>query len=76
MNFNPFERFNPENPDENWYWAELRRQRDKLLMACDWTVLADSPLNQDAWKSYRQELRDLPNLVSDPLDAVFPSKPE
>ncbi len=75
MQFNPFERFNPENPDEDFYWTELRRQRDNLLKASDYTVLPDSPLDQDAWKEYRQSLRDLPESVKDPLHAIFPDKP-
>ena len=75
MTFNPFERFNPENPDENFYWSELRRQRNHLLKASDYTVLPDSPLNQDAWKQYRQTLRDLPASVTNPLDVIFPDKP-
>ena len=75
MTFNPFERFNPENPDNDFYWRELRRQRNKLLKASDWSVLPDSKADIDAWKSYRQALRDLPESVTDPLDAIWPTKP-
>lgn len=76
MKFNPFERFNPENPDNDFYWAELRRQRDKLLKGCDWTVLPDSPVDVAAWSEYRQALRDLPANTTDPKLAIFPTKPE
>ena len=76
MKFNPFERFNPENPDDNFYWAELRRQRDKLLKASDWAVLPDSPVDVQAWSDYRQALRDLPANTTDPKLAIFPTKPE
>jgi hypothetical protein len=40
-----------------------RRERNGRLAACDWTQLADSPLNQtrkNAWAFYRQALRDYP----------------
>ena len=30
----------------------------------------------DAWKKYRQDLRDLPASNSDPTKIVFPTKPE
>ena len=76
MKFNPFERFNPENPDDDFFWSELRRQRDKLLKTCDWTVLADSPVDIQAWSEYRQALRDLPANTTDPKLATFPNKPE
>jgi hypothetical protein len=76
MKFNPFERFNPENPDVEFYWSELRRQRNKLLTSCDWTVLSDSPLDVQTWSEYRQALRDLPSNTKDPKLAIFPTKPE
>ena len=39
----------------------LRVERDKLLTDCDWTQSRDITLsNDDAWKTYRQALRDLP----------------
>ncbi|MBT7004605.1 MAG: hypothetical protein HOA06_07785, partial [Chloroflexi bacterium] len=39
----------------------IRRQRDRLLTASDWTQLPGSPLSDEqvaAFQSYRQELRD------------------
>jgi hypothetical protein len=50
-------------------WASLRAERNRHLAACDWTQLADAHLSQDkkdAWATYRQELRDLPESVTDP----------
>lgn len=43
-------------------WAEINRgKRNKLLRDSDWTQLPDVPLaTKDAWATYRQELRDLP----------------
>jgi len=40
--------------------AELRTQRDKLLVASDWTQVADAPIDQATWAIYRQSLRDMP----------------
>ena len=48
-------------------WSQLRSQRNSLLAACDWTALTDSHLSQDkkdAWFTYRQELRDLPEELA------------
>ena len=63
-------------------WASLRAERNRRLAACDWTQLADAHLSQDkkdAWATYRQELRDLPESVTDPMiittDPTGPSVP-
>jgi len=48
----------------------LRVERDKRLTTCDWTQSRDLTLsNDDAWKTYRQALRDLPASASPSLDA-------
>lgn len=39
---------------------KLRAERDRRLAACDWTQVADAPVDAEAWKNYRQALRDLP----------------
>lgn len=46
---------------------EVRIKRDQLLANCDWTQLADvQAIHDEQWKTnwatYRQQLRDLPNL--------------
>ena len=46
----------------------LRAQRDKLLAACDWRASSDLTLT-DAWRTYRQALRDLPASSSPKLDS-------
>lgn len=56
-------------------WAEIRRQRNALLSACDWTQMPDTPANASAWLEYRQSLRDLPDNI-DPYDPVWPTPPE
>ena len=56
----------------------LRFERDDLLAASDWTQLPDSPLSDSKkveWASYRQQLRDLPSITSDPANPSWPEKP-
>ena len=54
----------------------IRQQRNQLLAQTDWMSFSDSPTMPDAWKKYRQDLRDLPASNSDPSKIIFPSKPE
>ena len=58
----------------NVKWAEVRRVRDTLLSQSDWRALSDVTLS-DAWRTYRQELRDVPNTQSDPFNITFPTPP-
>ena len=60
------------------YIGALRHYRDTLLRESDWTQFTDSPLSDSKkteWKTYRQNLRDLPATESDPENATFPTKP-
>ena len=53
----------------------LRRRRNQLLTESDWTQSRDVFLsNDEEWKSYRQQLRDLPKNT-DPMNPVWPTKP-
>ena len=61
----------------------LRVERDKRLAACDWRASSDLTLT-NAWKTYRQALRDLPATASPKLDSYaeldlssvsFPTEP-
>lgn len=61
-------------PDE-WVWERLRLRRDQMLAACDWTQVADAPIDQAAWAAYRQALRDLPAMTSDPREVIWPEEP-
>lgn len=56
-------------------WFSIRNERNTLLAASDWTVLADSPTSTAAWKAYRQQLRDLPANTADPFNVVWPTPP-
>ena len=57
--------------------ASARAQRDRTLIETDWTQVADAPVDQAAWKEYRQALRDLPSHANWPNlnDADWPVKP-
>lgn len=56
-------------------WARLRHRRDTLLVASDWTQVADAACDKAAWAEYRQALRDLPANTTDPREAVWPTPP-
>lgn len=59
-------------------WDIVRAQRNALLERSDWTQLADSPLTaeqKDAWASYRQELRAVPQTFETPVAVVWPPQP-
>lgn len=45
------------------YMAQMRSERDRLLVACDWTQLTDCQLTAQQvtdYATYRQALRDMP----------------
>lgn len=59
-------------------WSSLRQERDRRLSSCDWTQIPDSPLSTQAkadWATYRQALRDLPAVTSDPAVPAWPTQP-
>ena len=53
---------------------ELRETRNKLLAKSDWMANSDVTMS-DAWRTYRQALRDLPANTTDPANPVWPTKP-
>lgn len=60
-------------------WLNMRNQRSSILDRTDWTLQTGSPLSaakKALWKDYRQELRDLPENVSDINNVQWPVKPE
>ena len=75
-----------EFDDKNTAWTnaaparrmvELRRQRDALLAETDYMALGDVTMT-DAWKTYRQALRDITTQTptDDALSNItFPTKP-
>ena len=57
--------------------ARLRRERDQLLAQSDWRDLPSYPgSNQEAWRTYRQQLRDLPADTEDASNPIWPEKPQ
>jgi len=46
----------------SWEW--LREERDRKIAKTDWRAMPDITLSDD-WKTYRQELRDLPSTLND-----------
>ena len=54
-------------------WVYIRRERDSKLAATDWRASSDLTLS-DAWKTYRQALRDVPTQ-SDPDNITWPTEP-
>lgn len=56
--------------------ADVRRERNSLLAASDWTQVADAPVDHAAWATYRQALRDLPASYSGEGPIPWPAKPE
>ena len=58
--------------------AEMRRQRDSLHAACDWTQLTDVPLpavTKTLWATHRQALRDVPQQAAFPAVITWPTAP-
>lgn len=53
----------------------VREQRNKLIADCDWTQVADAPVDQTAWATYRQALRDVPAQAGFPWDVTWPESP-
>jgi hypothetical protein len=56
-----------EDAMNTWWWKVLRRERNKLLVASDWSQGADVPNDLKAsYVTYRTDLRDLPATVIKP----------
>jgi len=55
--------------------SKLRAARDRALSASDWTQVADAPVDQAVWATYRQALRDLPEAEGFP-DVDLPQPPD
>ena len=66
---------NDEAVTDEIYLARMRYWRDTELARTDWTQVLDAPVDQAAWASYRQALRDLPASNSDPRKIDLPVAP-
>ena len=58
-------------------WEHVRAERDQALADSDWRAVKDRTMSQ-AWKDYRQALRDLPQDHASANDAAdnWPQPPE
>jgi len=54
----------------------VRGDRNKRLADCDWTQLADSPVDKTVWATYRQALRDITAQDGFPWTVQWPDQPE
>lgn len=61
-------------PDE-WVLERVRNWRNAELIKSDWTQVEDSPVDKDAWATYRQALRDLPASNVDAQKIELPVAP-
>lgn len=55
--------------------ASVRAERGNLLAVCDWTQVADAPVDKAAWATYRQALRDVPSQAGFPWTVNWPDAP-
>lgn len=56
--------------------AEVRKERNILLAATDWTQAVDIPQTvKDKWAPYRQALRDVPQQEGFPENITWPQEP-
>jgi hypothetical protein len=59
-------------------YANLRSERNEMLMRSDWTQLPNSGLSEAKvaeWETYRQALRDLPETMTEGLEYTLPEVP-
>lgn len=66
----------PVTDETKWYL--IRSFRTELLARSDWTQIGDAPFTaeeKNAWTTYRQALRDLPQDYGNPNDVMFPEEP-
>lgn len=55
--------------DWDFFLSRLRHERNSRLSYCDWTQAPDTALHSsvvDAWRAYRDSLRNLPEVYKNP----------
>jgi hypothetical protein len=64
-------------PVESVTWDSIRAKRDQIIRETDWTMTPGATVDQGAWASYRQILRDLPQTFAKtgPESVVWPVQP-
>jgi hypothetical protein len=53
----------------------VRASRDEKLKNCDWTQVADAPVDKAVWATYRQALRDVTTQSGFPWTITWPDSP-
>jgi len=53
----------------------VRATRDAKLAECDWTQVADAPVDKAVWATYRQALRDITTQEGFPWTITWPVAP-
>jgi hypothetical protein len=65
--FGPIAPFDPTPYTTEDVAATIKEKRNELLQESDWTQLPDVPqATKDAWSTYRQALRDIPQQAGFP----------
>jgi hypothetical protein len=54
----------------------IRQSRDAKLAECDWTQVADAPVDKAVWATYRQALRDVTTQTGFPWTITWPDEPQ
>lgn len=57
-------------------WKQIRKRRDALLVKSDYTQMPDWPGDKQAWSTYRQQLRDIPQTYSETTQVIWPTVPK
>jgi hypothetical protein len=75
MNHDLTSTLDPDDVPAEWWAERMRLHRDRLLKESDWTQVNDAPVDQQAWATYRQALRDFPATWTAGPTADFPDTP-
>jgi hypothetical protein len=75
MTINLITPFDGDTIPDKHLLERMRLHRDRLLKESDWTQTIDSPVDREAWATYRQALRDFPATWTPGPEADFPDTP-
>ena len=64
-------------PEPEVTWDSIRAKRDQIIRDTDWVMTPGATVDQGAWASYRQILRDLPQTFAKtgPESVIWPEQP-
>jgi len=68
--------YKPEDGSFFMDWEYVRSVRDHMLLNTDPSQLEDYPVDRMAWRAYREELRNIPQVHKDANSVVWPEAPE